>query len=738
MTVRLAFAVGALTLAVVAAAEEPAEPAPLPDTIPVEAPAEPQPDAEPLDPITVTATRTAREVSAVPASVSVVDAFDIEGRGAATIGQAVAELAGVALEGGPRRDAEFINIRGLSGPRVMFLVDGARQNFYSGHRSSLLVEPELIERIEVLRGPASALWGSDAVGGVVSITTRDAADFLGDGETLTTRVRAGYDSAAAGKVTSSLAALRLGDLDAIADLSWREADDYRRGGGARQPDSASETLGSLVRLSWLPAGPHRLAFDYQGFRSDGLSPSNPAQQVDDNNPLLDRANQQRYAGLRYGFTGADGDALQAGAIGVYQADLDVREDRVDAPRRDATAFRTSGLHAQGSFPLPQDSLLTVGGEFFRDESSAERDGAPRPQFPDARRQAGGAFAQVEWPLGPVAVIPGLRYDRYAARADSAGAAVVESAVSPKLGLVWDVGAIDGLRLRVAGAEGFRAPSLVELYSSGQHFLGNEFTPNPGLRPERARNVETGVSWRGGLLGGLARLDASVYRNRIRDFIELEVLADVQMVAPQCSSPAPATGCVNRNDDGTANPAAPPIYVGGTTTSRNLTNATLRGGELQASYELGAAQLSVGYSRVRGADDASGEPLGSIPADTLRASLGYWMTPALRGSLGLAHALDQERVPSGTHSEVTVSPSTPFDALILSRFAVAAPPPAQPTPGYTTLNAALSWTPYTTAWGMREPRLVLGVDNATDAHYREHLNTLDSPGRNVRLSLSASF
>lgn len=693
-----------------------------------------------LDPVTVTATKTAHRTLDVPASVSVIDQLQIEDSGASTLGAVVNDLPGVTVEGGPRSDAEFINIRGLSGPRVLLIVDGTRQDFYGGHRSSLMVEPELIKQVEVLRGPASALWGSDAVGGVVAATTRDASDFVDPDEHFAARLKAGYDSAVQAKFGSTLGAARLGNVDAIGDISWRDSSDFRIGGGGTVPNSARKTLGSLVKLSWLPEGPHRFGLNYQGFRDHGLSPSNPATDVDDENPLLDRTNDQRYVVAHYGINPpAMGNWLQAAEINVYRNDLDIREDRVDQPRLDRTAFNTTGGNGHATLPLWGEASLTAGGELYEDGARATRDGAPRPQFPDSKRTVGGGFVQAELPFGVFSFIPGLRYDRYAAESNTDAAAPIrESALSPKVGVVWRVS--DGLRLRASYGQGFRAPSLIELYSSGQHFLGNDFVPNPDLKPERARNLEAGFSWEMADFAADQKLmlGASVYRNGIRDFIELVVAADVQLIAPQCLPPAPAVGCVNRNDDGSANPAAPPLFVDGTTTTGNLTNATLTGGEMEAAYSIGPVKLSADYGRVRGINKDNGQPLATIPADTIHAALTWSASHALRPQLSFTHAFEQDQVPTSSADQITVSPSTPLDPVLLSRFSSAGTALPQPTPGYSVWSASLVWAPLCELWGLREPRVILAVDNIRDTRYREHLNSIASPGRSLRVSLSSAF
>jgi hemoglobin/transferrin/lactoferrin receptor protein len=681
-----------------------------------------------LEPIVVVGTRTPRAVSDQVGSVAVVSDRDIEYRQASSLGEVFRNLPGVATEGGPRANAEFVNVRGLSGPRVLLVVDGARQNFLGGHRSSLLVEPDLLKQVELLRGPASAIWGSDALGGVVVVGTKDASDLLEAGERLAGRLRMGFESSAGEGAGSGIAAGRLGDFDFIGSFSQRASDDYALADGSRMPHSALDTQGALGKLSWLPAGPHSLSLSHQDFQQAGQSPSNPATEVTDTNPLLDRTNGDRYTTLSYGFASGENGWLRAAQLNLYRSDLVIREDRVIAPRKDLTLFKTDG--AGGHFSMPFDfgterePLFTLGAEAFQDSAHATRDGQPRPQFPDAERTIGGAFAQAEVPLGRITVVPGLRYDRYHAESNTTGAAPVdEAALSPKLGLTYEL--FDGVKLRGSYGAAFRAPALIEIYAAGQHFLGNNFVPNPDLRPETARNLEAGLSLE---LPGFgedqaATLGGSIYRNRIDDFIELFVAVEEQLVAPQCAPPAPAVGCVNRNDDGSANPAVPPIFIGGTTSSRNLPSATLDGGEIEAAYAWGPFKLGTAYSRVRGRNDDDGQPLLSMPADRLRTTLDLRLFGSLMSSLGHTHHARQDRVPTFVDEDGNEQQVVPA------------------TPAHDVWDFSLSYEPSGSTgslFGMRSPRLVLGVDNLTNEDYRDHLNVLRSPGRNLRASVSLGF
>lgn len=131
-----------------------------------------------LAPVTVTATRDNKTEKEATRSVATVSPESIESRQASSAPELVKDIPNVTTVGGPRSENQSINIRGLEGARVLQLVDGARQVFESGHRPSYFIEPELIRSAEVIRGPASNLWGSGAVGGVASFNTVDPTDLI--------------------------------------------------------------------------------------------------------------------------------------------------------------------------------------------------------------------------------------------------------------------------------------------------------------------------------------------------------------------------------------------------------------------------------------------------------------------------------------------------------------------------------------------------------------------------------
>lgn len=660
-----------------------------------------------LEAVTSVATRSERSSFDVPESVGVVDEDQLETEQPTNVAEAVQHLPGVEISSGPRQTGEFVVIRGLSGDRVLVTVDGTRQNFAGGHRSKLLLDPDLLKQVDVLRGPGSALWGSGALGGVLALTTKDAADFLAPEQNFNARIRAGYQDGSREQLRGLTLAGRQGNFDVVGDIGQRESDDLEQGGGDTLPDSALDVDSSLLKFGWNLMPGHRLQLSSLNYRDQGISPSNPSQPESANNPRLDRENDQGYTQLRYQFERENG-RFGGAHVNLYRTDLDITEDRVGAPRHDTLQFETDGFDVGAYFRFaPFNQRLTLGAERYEDTGAATRDGAPRPQFPDAEQQIQGLYLQNELQLTPAwSLIPGVRHDRFRSRSNTgAGGDLDESETSLRLGTAYQL--TEWLAINASYGEAFRAPNLTELYAAGSHFLGNQFMPNPALRPEKAANRELGLrlGWNSLLReDDQLRVKFSGYENNVEDFIELAVNTTVSSFPqPICSLPNPPAGC--------ASPLGP--IIGGSSTFINLRDAELRGGELELAYQLGRLSADFSYARVRGQNRETGDPLALIPADTTRLGLAYRL-PAqdLRLGLRLTHADDQNEVPSAASNGGVV---------------------VQPTDGYTVADIFGVWEPQ--GERLNGLRVNFGVDNVADKRYRRHLSLFDEVGRNAQLRVS---
>lgn len=138
------------------------------------------------DDMTVIATGNARSAFEAPMMVSVIDTAAPENQTASSAADLLRYVPGLMLDGTGRTNGQDVNLRGYDRRGVLVLVDGVRQGTDTGHLNSTFLDPALIKRIEVVRGPSALLYGSGALGGVIAYDTADANDLLEPGKTAAT------------------------------------------------------------------------------------------------------------------------------------------------------------------------------------------------------------------------------------------------------------------------------------------------------------------------------------------------------------------------------------------------------------------------------------------------------------------------------------------------------------------------------------------------------------------------
>lgn len=525
-------------------------------------------------PITVIATRTARRVDEVPATVSVITAEDIDTLLATDIKDLVQFEPGVSVPANPARFNAALTgegrdgnsgftIRGLGGDRVLIITDGVRvpDGFSFGAQSvgrGGYNDLDLIQSVEILRGPASALYGSDGVAGAVSFTTRDPVDFLEPGRDFGGRACIAYGSADEGWTEGVSLAGRRGDWSALLAYTRRDFGETETQGrtGGEGPDRTLpnpqefQSNALLGKLIW-DAGPtHRLRLTWDHYDmdmvGDALSSRGPAVPPFQPNAVLqvlaaDETRRDRIS-LDHDFTGVLG--LDEGSWAIYWQDSTTRqftfEDRDPAANRtrDVTFDnRVVGLALEGRRDFRFDSVehrLTFGGDVSLTRQEAVRDGTvpppgetfPHRPFPSTDYTLAGLFVQDEILLldGRLSLIPALRFDWYdlSAEQDALYTAPIagqsDHHLSPKLGAIW--WADDHFGLFANYAVGFKAPSPMQVNNAFSNPLfGYVSAPNPDLRPETSESFEAGVRFRDlDIFGGRAALSATAFRADYEDFI----------------------------------------------------------------------------------------------------------------------------------------------------------------------------------------------------------------------------
>jgi hemoglobin/transferrin/lactoferrin receptor protein len=661
-----------------------------------------------------------------------------------SISQVLRTIPGVSTQETARDTATAISIRGLQDfGRVNVLIDGARQNFQrSGHSANgvVYIEPEMISKVEVTRGPTATVYGSGAIGGVVAFDLLSADDILKEGEYAAVRSRTGFATNGEGKLASGTAAVRSGNFDIVGQVTGRWSNNYEDGSGNVVPGSNDETDSKMVKARWRPSRGHEItvaALDYNSnfedrVEEDGTlydttvensqytlgytftSPTNPlidfSAKAYYNETLLEQtrttfgdasffSNEASVGGV----PGLDCSFLGITAIGVqpnppgaplppscyfYGDDFPIGAERsFDVETTGFDVFNTSRFKLAGNVTM----ALTYGVDGFRDEVvSIDTEGSGDEFTPSGVREMWGTFVQSRMSFFEIVELIGaVRYDNYSL--DGAGTQLSDENVSPKVTLA--VTPVQGLTMFGTYAEAFRAPATSETLQGGFHpgFAHFTIAPNAELEPEVARNIEAGVNLKYNNVaqpGDAFRAKFVGFRNKVDNFI------DGVFVDGAVSGIITTTGFL-------------PVFTDDFFQYQNIANARLYGFEFEAFYDAQAWFAGVGAHYIRGKNEDTGEGLFTVPADQITLTAGF-------------RALNQDLVAGARTRFVGEQDRFEEEAGVASR---------QHASSYTAVDlfAEYKVTEITT--------INLNIDNIFDETFRQHQDRDNSAGLNARVGLT---
>lgn len=640
------------------------------------------PQVESMERITVTSavSRVAEYIDSVPATVSIITRRELERDLSFTFRDMLRYEPGVSIENGAARfGLGNINIRGLDGNRVQMMVDGIRlpDNYRIGSFSNAsrnALDLGFLRRVEILRGPSSAMYGSDALAGVVAFTTVDPVDFLKGGSSQAAELGVAKATVTGGFARSVIAAARAGRFELLAGYERSDGSETSNQGsnqstGAQRtaPNPQSVRGESWIAKAVLPTaawGTLSLAWDRyeRGVNTDVLS-LNP--QSSRTVSLLgdDRAERNRVSFSHEVLALPGVDSLKS----LIYHQISTTRQNTEEVRANTTAAclsapgtircqrnaefhfaqRESGLTVIGeSKPGARNAhRLVFGAEWAKVRSEEQRDGRqtnlntgtvsnvvgtdvfPTRDFPITESTRLGAFVQdsVAVPDIPLTLIAGLRADRFRLTPlpdgiyPSAGLSVAspaDSAWSPKLGLLYRL--TQETTFTAQATAGFRAPPYSDVNIGLTNLpSGYSVIANADLKPETSRGAELG------LRGRHARFeyDLTAFYTGYHDLI-------VSRTALPC-------------------PADPRCVPGttGTFQSQNVTRARIFGIEARARYPFARGwHAQAGLSANQGDDLAKNVPLNSIDPPKLVAGVSYDAPDRSWGSaLHLTHAATKSRI-----------------------------------------------------------------------------------------------
>lgn len=722
----------------------------------------------PAERITVTATKQPRQVSEVTGAVDVIGAEQLDRELTRDIKDMVRYLPGVSVQQNAGRfGLSDFNIRGLSGNRVLIEIDGVRVSdrfsigsFANANRN--FVDLDTVKAVEILRGSASSLYGSNAIGGVVTFLTKDPEDYL-NGSHGYFRVKAGYSEVDQSHTETLTGAFGSSRFSAMAVLTFEQGNELENQGSINSTDASRtaanpqdrQAQSALAKLVWQLRDSDTLRLIADQFdsetttesfysRSTSIMPlSNPPGASITTRVLdLDADDEQQRQRLQFDYEFTDLlPGINAGLLQIYQQHSETTQQTSEfresgmtgtplTPSQRWREFRfeqeLSGLELTLTSPATLGNsrhTFTYGFEYSNAETEQLRDGYSRNlmtgavtnvvmpdvfpvrDFPLSETTEFGVYLQDEMALldGRLLLVPALRYDRY--QLDSRSDAIF---VEDNPGI-----AISDLD------HSHSSPKLGVLYKlSEQHSLFTQYTE--GFRAPPVNDVNIGFTNFAFGYTAIPNPDLKPEQSRNVEF-GWRTRGDWGF--------AELTAFHNQYDDFIESlsvvsmPPATPLMV---FQSRNLTEVSIEGYELRAGFDLQSlwhwpgVSIRLAYGHAEGTDESLDQPLNSIDPDKLVLGIawdsagGDWGLELVTTDVAKKHASD-------------VAGSNAFIP-----------------DGYTTFDLLARWR-FTD-----HVRVQAGVFNLSDEKYWEWADvrgqsasstTLDRytrPGRNAAVNLIVSF
>ncbi|MBL4673548.1 MAG: TonB-dependent hemoglobin/transferrin/lactoferrin family receptor, partial [Arenicella sp.] len=698
-----------------------------------------------------------------------IDAEQIQREIANNIDDFVRYEPGVSVAGGGRFGLSSFSIRGVGGDRVLTLVDSTPTAdefsfgpFLSSRRD--FVDIDALKSVEIVRGPGSSVYGSNAIGGVVNFITKDPIDYLGDksfsqgNRSFSGSAKVGYSSVNQSINTTVLAAfgnqtwsgMVVGTLREGSETKTFFSDNSTGAGRRSQNPQDSENNNVYAKLVYAPSDSQSLTLVAERFAADSetnvLSAAGTFSRgvltnsqigvdersrerlsldyrVSTNATLFDSVSLLAYVQSSDAKQNTQAERLSQGAIQDRSRNSFYQQENLGFRAQMVKGFEVGSVSHELIYGVDYDQsdsiTLRVGNTVDRASGAQlpEFTNFPTRDFPNSEYTSIGAFIQDDISLldGRLHLIPALRYDNFELEptvdaiylSGNTGSPTPEgfdeSELSAKIGVVYELS--DSWSAFAQYAEGFRAPPLDAVNTGFTNFVGGYTTlPNPDLRPERGESVEFGLR----RYSDAGSLEFTIYQNRYEDFIESLSVRGFN----------PVTGLLEFQ-------------------ARNLDEAEISGFELKTNYNLGQVLTSLNGFNIRaayaysdGENKQTDTPLNSIDPQQLVIGVGYAPVSEKWSIEAVVVASDRKSI-----SDIDASSLQARGAPVITPFE---------TPGFTTLdlighyeindNAKINW----------------GIFNLTDkAHFQwseefvqdpvaTNFDRLTEPGRNYSVTVKVNF
>lgn len=672
----------------------------------------PAPGAMMLDALVVSATRTETSVMESPVSVTVMGEKEIKRTNAVSIADVLRDVPGVTIDESSLPGMKRIKIRGEEARRGAVLIDGQEITDHTSYGAPILVDPALIERIEVVRGPHSVLYGSKAISGIINIITKK-----GGTKTFQGSAGAAFMSATQGYAANTLVQGTKDNWDYRLFVGRTEEGDRHTPDGDL-PNSNSENK-SISGYAAYRADGHKIALAVDRYELSSGSTTSPSTigsafskfQLD-----MPQRDLQK-VGVTYDLD-RPSDWIAKAHVDAYYQTIDrmftqsvasgtaiPAASRYDYFHKDQDTQATKGITAQMDWTPHKDHLLVTGAQYLRDDldKTMTRDGNSGAAFTAVSRYAKmeghtetiSLFAEDTWKLpADISAVFGMRHYWISSALDSVDSndsgykARSSSDSAPIFSASLLYSGLPSTVLRGGFAQGYVYPTLVQAFTGSYFGASSTVRPNPDLKPETSNNWELGVRHEA---NGLT-LDASLFRSTSKNYI----------ASLSCSLYGATTS---------------PCTASSETTYVNLDKAESTGMEMAAQYRMADAPLTPyvngGWIRRKYFYRA--------------ATSGMTGTPTISGRVGVRHERALWDGASGW-ADLYMRGGSRADEL------------SQGSTGTISITRVRAWRTFNASFGADLGGYHLGLDllNLTNLTYNTTPDESNQPGRSVVFSVRADF
>ncbi|MBB3141537.1 TonB-dependent receptor domain-containing protein [Halomonas organivorans] len=660
-------------------------------------------DATELEPVVVTASGYEQALSDAPASISVISGEELNKQSYSDITDAVDNIPGVYVTGGGL--SKDISIRGMDDSYTLYLIDGrpindgrlVNTNGTDGGKQIGLPPISMIERIEVIRGPMSSLYGSQAMGGVINVITKKVTDeWTGSVTTEYTHSLNDINSDAQQVSFFTGGALIEGLLGAQFHGSWigNEESDFIGGDDNAESTPDSDTRQGGVKLILTPDDSNEFTLGYTSSTKEYTHTPGRSMALVDSRGNPTEASTTRYDKDVYTLS-------HSGSYGSFLTDTYLQHDISDRHLDEASEEKTNEMttfNTQSTY-FWGNHMLTFGGQYKYEDLTDDTNGLLSSNVPGAvnsvDRWLASLFVEMEWGItDALNLTTGLRYD---------DDELFGGHLSPRVYANYHL--TPEWTLKGGVSTGYKQPSLSDATEGFGRGTGGGGSPAPhpraliigneDLDPETSTNYEFGFAYNNA--AGNLNASATLFHTRFEDKIAEERLCE--------------TANADRNDPSTwACPYSGNDFVF-LSTRQNIDEAVMQGVELSLGYDI-TPRLNVTSSYTftdseQKSGEFEGEPLNKIPEHMFNVLLDWEATEDL-------NLWVQNNIRSGTSD-------------YLGRSSM-----SDGTPGYGFVDAGLVYALNDNA------RVKAGIYNIADKEITNDDYEVVLDGRQLNLGLTVDF